>query len=54
MVTKLAGGDTARVLVRHHGAEEARTIDFGSREWGPSELQKWMTRMRWFVPQRDE
>jgi hypothetical protein len=53
-VTKMAGSETARVLVRHHGAEELRTIDFGSREWGPMELAKWMQRIRWFNPLEDD
>lgn len=53
-VTKMAGGETCRVLVRHHGAEEIRTIDFGSREWGPIELAKWMKRVLWFNPLEDD
>jgi hypothetical protein len=50
MVTKNAGSDTCRVLVRHHGQEEIREIDFGSREWGPSQLASFMQRIRWFNP----
>ncbi len=50
MVTKPAGSDTVRVRVKHHGAEEVVTFDMGSRLWGPSELQKWMTRHVWFNP----
>lgn len=48
--TKNADGETCRVLVRHHGQEEIRTIDFGSRSWGPIELSKWMQRIKWFNP----
>ncbi len=54
MVTKMAGGETARVLVRHHGQEEVKTLDFGSREWGPMELAKWISRTRWFNPLDDD
>ncbi len=53
MVTKLAGGTTCRVLVKHHGQEEIREIDFGSREWGPSQLASFMQRIRWFNPLED-
>ncbi len=52
-VTKPAGGETCKVLVRHHGAEEVCTFDMGSVWWGPSELAKWMGRKRWFDPFAD-
>lgn len=54
MVTRNASSETCKVLVRHHGAEELRTLDMGSRVWGPTDLAKYMQRMRWFVPQKDE
>ena len=49
-VTRQADTEWCRVLVRHHGAEEVRTIEFGSRLWGPMELSRWMARTRWFDP----
>lgn len=54
MVVEPAGGETCKVRVRHHGQEEVRTLDFGSRLWGPMELQKWMKRVRWFNPLEDD
>ncbi len=48
-----AGGETCKVLVRHHGAEETCVFDMGSRLWGPSDLRKWMQRKRWFDPLAD-
>jgi hypothetical protein len=53
-VYERATGETVRVLVKHHGAEELRTIDFGSREWGHVELRKWMQRIKWFNPLEDD
>lgn len=52
-VIEPAGGETAKVLVRHHGAEEVCTFDMGSRNWGPTDLRKWMARKRWFDPLAD-
>lgn len=51
MVYEPAGSDFCKVLVKHHGAEELRTIHFGSREWGPTDLRKAMQRVRWFSPE---
>ena len=45
-----AGGETCRVRVKHHGAEEVVTFDMGSRLWGMTELSKWLQRHRWFDP----
>ena len=43
----------ARVLVRHHGAEELRTFDMGSTEWDGYELASHMRRANWFDPRGD-
>lgn len=43
----------ARVLVRHHGAEELRTFDMGSVEWDSYELKSHMMRANWFDPAGD-
>lgn len=40
----------AKVLVRHHGAEELRTFDMGSVEWDAYELKSHMMRANWFDP----
>ncbi|HYE92351.1 MAG TPA: hypothetical protein VEA38_15080 [Terriglobales bacterium] len=40
----------AKVLVKHHGAEELRTFDMGSVEWDSSELASHMRRANWFDP----
>ena len=42
----------ARVLVRHHGAEELATFELGTREWDETDLQRMCVRNRWFDPQR--
>lgn len=44
------GSTTAKVLVRHHGAEELRTFDMGSVEWTPEDLASYMRRANWFDP----
>lgn len=43
----------ARVLVKHHGAEELRTFDMGSIEWDGYELKSHMMRANWFDPRGD-
>lgn len=43
----------ARVLVKHHGAEELRTFDMGSVEWDGYELKSHMMRANWFDPRGD-
>lgn len=43
----------AKVLVKHHGAEELRTFDMGSVEWDGYELQSHMMRANWFDPHGD-
>ena len=40
----------ARVLVRHHGAEELRTFDMGSTNWDGKDLGSMMRRTHWFDP----
>lgn len=45
---------TCRVLVRHHGAEELRTFDMGSTNWGPDDLASYMSRTNWFDPTTHE
>lgn len=50
-VVKLASRDWCLVLVKHHGAEELRRIDFGSRAWGPTDLKKALQRVRFFSPE---
>lgn len=40
----------AKVLVKHHGAEELRTFDMGSVEWDSYELKSHMMRANWFSP----
>lgn len=44
----------ARVLVRHHGAEELRTFDMGSTNWDARDLASMMQRTNWFDPRRHE
>ncbi len=53
-VSTPASSEFAKVLVRHHGAEEVVTFDMGSRWWGYTELGKWMQRHLWFNPLADE
>lgn len=43
----------AKVLVKHHGAEELRTFDMGSIEWDSYELKSHMMRANWFDPRGD-
>ncbi len=50
-VTTNAAGTFCKVLVKHHGCEELREFDFGSVEWGPTDLRKAMQRVRWFSPE---
>ncbi len=40
----------AKVLAKHHGAEELRTFDMGSVEWDDYELKSHMMRANWFSP----
>lgn len=42
--------ETCRVLVRHHGAEELRTFDMGSRNWDYTDLASMMARTNWLSP----
>ena len=44
----------AKVLVKHHGAEELRTFDMGSVEWDSYELKSHMLRANWFDPRSHE
>lgn len=43
----------AKVLVKHHGAEELRTFGMGSVEWDAYELKSHMMRANWFDPMGD-
>lgn len=43
----------AKVLVKHHGAEELRTFGMGSVEWDAYELKSHMMRANWFDPRGD-
>lgn len=43
----------ARVLVKHHGAEELRTFGMGSVDWDGYELKSHMMRANWFDPRGD-
>jgi hypothetical protein len=45
---------TAKVLVRHHGAEELRTFDMGSTNWDERDLGSMMRRTNWFDPYAHE
>lgn len=44
----------AKVLVKHHGAEELRRFDMGSVEWDDYELASHMRRANWFDPTAHE
>lgn len=44
----------AKVLVRHHGAEELRTFDMGSANWDERDLGSMMRRTNWFDPRSHE
>jgi hypothetical protein len=43
----------AKVLVKHHGAEELRTFGMDSVEWDSYELASHMRRANWFDPRGD-
>lgn len=43
----------AKVLAKHHGAEELRTFEMGSVEWDDYELKSHMMRANWFDPRGD-
>lgn len=43
----------AKVLVRHHGAEELRTFDMGSTGWDNGDLASLIRRTNWFVPNEE-
>jgi len=45
---------TAKVLVRHHGAEELRTFNMGSTNWDHTDLASMMRRTNWFDPTSHE
>ncbi len=40
----------ARVLVKHHGAEELGSFDMGSTNWDEQDLASMMRRRNWFSP----
>lgn len=44
----------AKVLVKHHGAEELRTFDMGSSNWDAEDLASMMRRTNWFDPSSHE
>ncbi len=44
----------AKVLVKHHGAEELRTFDMGSTNWDHYDLASMMARTNWFDPTSHE
>jgi hypothetical protein len=44
----------AKVLVKHHGAEELGTFDMGSSNWDERDLASMMRRRNWFDPTRFE
>lgn len=44
---------SAKVLVKHHGAEELRTFGMDSIEWDANELKSHMMRANWFDPHGD-
>ena len=44
----------ARMLVKHHGAEELATFDMGSTNWDERDLASLMQRRNWFDPTRHE
>jgi hypothetical protein len=45
---------TCKVLVKHHGAEELRTFDMGSKNWDEQDLASMMARTNWFDPNAHE
>lgn len=44
----------AKVLVKHHGAEELRTFHMGSSNWDERDLASMMRRTNWFDPTSHE
>lgn len=44
----------AKILVKHHGAEELRTFDMGSSNWDERDLASMMGRTNWFDPTSHE
>jgi hypothetical protein len=44
----------AKVLVKHHNAEELRTFDMGSTNWDAADLASMMRRTSWFDPTAHE
>ncbi len=48
------GKTWCKVLVKHHGAEELRTFDFGSTNWDEYDLKSHMMRANWFDPTSHE
>lgn len=46
--------ERARYLVRHHGAEEARWFDMGSRNWDLADVAQMARRTNWFDPRAHE
>lgn len=44
----------AKVLVRHHGAEELRHFEMGSTNWDERDLASMMRRTNWFDPTAHE
>lgn len=42
--------ETAKVLARHHGAEELREFDFGTKYWDADDLRKFIASADWFDP----
>jgi hypothetical protein len=54
MVEGYPGSTTwAKVLVKHHGAEELRTFDMGSTNWDHTDLATYMRSTNWFDPRGD-
>ncbi len=43
----------AKILVRHHGAEELRTFEMGSSNWDEKDLSQMMRGTNWFDPTRE-
>lgn len=44
----------ARYLVKHHGAEEARSFDMGSTNWDYADVAQMARRTNWFDPKAHE
>ena len=49
-VVREATRDYALVLVKHHGAEELRRYDMGSRNWDMQDVKQRMDKTQWFNP----